>query len=88
MLAAEQYALRLVLPTSQRSHPTRRASLSKLEQAVKLAHSAHANAERAHHEAQQAARRRAEEPTGEAQAEGAEEAVAEEELDELDAEAV
>jgi hypothetical protein len=109
VLAAEQYALRLVLPTSQGMPATRwashkdvaakalrklagphvPASLTKLEQAVKRAHNAHAKAERAHHEAQRAARRRAEEPAGDTPDENAtEQTVAEEDLDELDAEAV
>jgi Xaa-Pro aminopeptidase len=108
VLAAEQYALRLVLPTSQRmpatswgSHkdlaakalkklagPHVPASLTKLEQAVKRAHNAHAKAEQAHHEAQHAARPGAEQPAGDTPDETATEQPVEEELDELDAEAV
>ena len=113
VIAAEQYALRLVLPASQRGHRTRwsshkdlaakalkklagphvPASLTKLEQAVKRAHAAHAAAEQAHHDAQRTTRRRVEqEPTGEPPAddgdEFAGEAVEDDDVDELDADAV
>jgi hypothetical protein len=108
VLAAEQYALRLVLPSSQRMSATRwashkdiaakalkklagphvPASLTKLEHAVKRAHNAHAKAEQAHHDAQHAARRRAEQPAGDTPDESATEPPEEEDLDELDAEAV
>ena len=72
VIAAEQYATRLVVPTSQRMPATRwsshkdlaakalrklagphvPASLTKLEQAVKRAHSAYEKAEAAQREAQ------------------------------------
>ena len=101
VIAAEQHAARLVLPSSQRSHPTRwgshkdlaakalrklagphvPASLSKLEQAVKRAHSAHAKAERAQHEAQQAARENT--AAAAATVSESEEAAAEDLVDEL-----
>jgi len=81
VIAAEQYATRLVVPASQRmpvthwsSHkdlaakalrklagPHVPASLTKLEQAVKRAHSAYEKTEAAQHEAQ-----RADAPTAEA----------------------
>jgi ParB/RepB/Spo0J family partition protein len=77
VIAAEQYAARLVLPTSQRRHPSHwgshkqlaakalkklagphlPASLTRLEQAIKRAHTTHHKAERAHHDQQRAARR-------------------------------
>jgi hypothetical protein len=110
VIAAEQYALRLVLPASQRGHRTSWSShkdlaakalkklagphvptsLTKLEQAVKRAHNAHAAAERAHYDAQRAAHQRAEEqPPGEQPAdygdEPASEPVLDEDLDELEA---
>jgi ParB/RepB/Spo0J family partition protein len=76
VIAAEQYAARLVLPTSQRAHPSHwgshkqlaakalkklagphlPASLTRLEQAIKRAHTAHHKAERAHHDQRQSAR--------------------------------
>jgi hypothetical protein len=76
VIAAEQYATRLVVSASQRMPATRwsshkdlaakalqklagphvPASLTKLEQAVKRAHTAFDKAERAHHEQQQAER--------------------------------
>jgi hypothetical protein len=80
IIAAEQYATRLVVPASQRMPATRRishkdiaaralrklagphvpASVTKLEQAVKRAHSAYEKAEAAQREA-----RRADAPTAE-----------------------
>jgi hypothetical protein len=74
VIAAEQYATRLVVPSSQRMHGTRWSShkdqaakalrklagphvptsLTKLEQAVKRAHTIYDKAERAHHEQQRA----------------------------------
>jgi hypothetical protein len=81
VIAAEQYATRLVVPAGQRMPATRwsshkdlaakalrklagthvPASLTKLEQAVKRAHSAYEKAETAQHEA-----RSADAPTAEA----------------------
>jgi hypothetical protein len=81
VIAAEQYATRLVVPAGQRMPATRwsshkdlaakalrklagphvPASLTKLEQAIKRAHSAYEKAEVAQHEA-----RRADAPTAEA----------------------
>jgi hypothetical protein len=112
VIAAEQYALRLVLPASQRGYRTRwgshkdlaakalkklagphvPTSLIKLEQAVKRAHDAYAAAERAHYDAQRTARRRnaeqepADEPPADDELAGA--AVEDDDLDELDSDAL